>query len=97
MGVREDNAWRCSMLQNKCLMNTRASTEGAKTPYHEKDKQAEKAFFFWFDRKITEIGKRENTAHKHFKLSKMIQFFAHFINTPRLMTVTKKQTVVVYY
>lgn len=86
--VREDNARHCSMLQHKCLMNTQASTEGAKTLYHVKKITRLRRLSF-FDRKITEIGKRENTAHKHFKLSKVIQFFAHFINTPRLMTMTK--------
>lgn len=45
LGVREDNARHCSMLQHKCLMNTQASAEGAKTLYHEKDKQTEEVFF----------------------------------------------------
>lgn len=43
--IGEDNVRHCSMLQHKCLMNTQASTEGAKTLYHEEDKQTEEVFF----------------------------------------------------
>lgn len=42
----EDNVRHGSVLQHKCLMNTQASAEGAKSLHHEKDKQTEEVVFW---------------------------------------------------
>lgn len=58
----EDNVRHGSVLQHKCLMNTQASAEGAKSLHHEKDKQTWGGFFEGAGEGLV----REDATHKHF-------------------------------
>lgn len=71
-------------------MNAQASTEGAKTLYHEQDKQAEDVFFFKFVRKRLETG--EDTTHKYSKLP----FFASMQTPPEINESVEKHSCCIF-